>query len=292
VVEYSLKNWQLTAELVGLKVILGVVKVGNQFEYIFTEVIPTVLGTFIAFHVVAFDNFANYTSTVFSNLTGNIVNIFSNLKGLISGKTKWSDVWKPLTKGFEEEVLQWPGIAEREKGEFEKALEGEIGSVEDQWTKGLGEHLVKREKEAADAGQSVVDAIKGIFTTPDKIDPPEIGKPKPLVPTLSTDNLTLAITPEIKKAKAIRIGSAEDQLLRYGGPNVSALAALAAPPKANAVAGGIAKPAAPYVAPVTSPAKGMEEFWSGMKGEWKAQTDWLRRIETNTRTPMFATADF
>jgi hypothetical protein len=156
----------------------------------------------------------------------------------------------------------------------------------------VGKQYQRRDKIANFVGNTFKNIFQAVPLKLPTFAPPTIPNPPPIVPTLSTDNLTLGINVEIKKAKAIAVGSAESQLLRYA-PALARAAGVStgASPHSDGMSlfGGAAKPGSPSARPAASPSTGQAEFWAALNAEAKLQTDYLRKIETNTRTLQLAT---
>ena len=170
--EYGYKNWQDVATLAGLTVIESAVTVAGQVQHLFGEVIPEVvkwLGQ------VFFDAF-NYWTAVFKNFAGNVVAIFRNLPALIKGAMDWSDVWTPLTEGFEKTVRGLPQIAERQKGAFELALEVDIHRLGGKLSTGFAEFAAGRLEEMQQQTSAFNGAVAAIVGAGSGFKMPELPK--------------------------------------------------------------------------------------------------------------------
>lgn len=278
VAEYAIQHWADFFELVGTQVDLAVVQTANEIQYALQEVAATYVAYALTVMATKIGDFVSYTATVLENLGKNIASFFSNLPGLISGKTDWSQVWTPLTKGFQETVVQWPGIADREKGELEKQLEDENDFLTNNFAEGLAQHLTQRETEAKTTAQGVSDFFKNLFNfkSAPALKPPAIEKPGPLVPTLNPS--TLGVTIEPKLSKALRAGSAEAQALAFQFQFPTA------PPPPRAVGAG-----API--PPPNPTATDTKNERANQNAVREQT-YLDKIEKNTRQPVLAVAKF
>jgi hypothetical protein len=77
-----------------------------------------------------FTTILNFTTTVFSNMASNIVAFVKNIPALMKGDLKFSDIWTPLTDGFEMTLKELPQIAAFENGALTKAMSAEIAARE------------------------------------------------------------------------------------------------------------------------------------------------------------------
>ncbi len=299
VTEYVISHWRDVLDLAVTKAALGIVRFANQVQYFLVDVIPAVASWFADNWKEIFIDQFNFTTTIYANLARNIVRIIKNIPKLIKGDVTFGDLWTPLTDGFKATLKELPNIPERQLGDLEKALDQNVSDLEGRFSKGLGDHLTAKQKEAADAAKGIADGIKDVFKEEVKPLTPEIKPPEaPKVPpvkldaNLNNDNLKLTVTPEIKRAKAITFGSAEAQLLRLKVPE---LAKAAPKPGAAPAAPAPVAPAAPQPAAPTGPvspearqasyteSKGMEKWWAQYLAEAKKQTSTLDKIEQNTR---------
>lgn len=219
---YVISHWKEGIEIVGLEVILAFVRIGNQAQYIFGTVIPAIAVWFANNWKDIFRDMWNVTVTIFSNLASNIVNIIKNIPKLIKGQVSFGELWTPLTDGFKSSLKELPDIPAREMGALEKALDTQVSDLEAKYGQGLGDHLAEKQQQAKDVAKKVTDTFKDLTIQPPKIEKPKIPAPDApkIIPQLTPDNLSLTITPEIKHAKALRVGSAEAQLARYAEPRL------------------------------------------------------------------------
>jgi hypothetical protein len=128
--EFAFQNWRDVLELAALKVLLGIVTFANQVVHFFTVVIPAVTTWFANNWRDIFTDVFNFTATVFTNLANNIVNIVKNIPGLITGAVSFSDLWTPLTDGFESSLKELPEIAERQMGPLEESLSDQVDGLQ------------------------------------------------------------------------------------------------------------------------------------------------------------------
>lgn len=167
-----------TWQLVSTDMELAVVRFANQTAYFFTEVIPATAIWFANNWRDIFTTVFNWTTTVFGNLASNIVNIISNIPGLISGSVSFSDLWTPLTDGFESSLKELPKIAERQAGPLEDSLQHQADALRESYGKGLGDYLAEHQQKVADSVKAATDAIKPAEIPAPKIDPPKVDIPK------------------------------------------------------------------------------------------------------------------
>jgi tape measure domain-containing protein len=253
VAEFAMNNWRDVADLAVTKAMLGIVTFANQVQYFFTDVIPATLTWFAENWRDILTDVFNLSTTVFSNLASNIGSILSNLPGLIAGTTSFSELWTPLTDGFEATLKEFPKIAEREVGGLEAALAADADALSAQLGKGLGEHLAARDKLAEEAAKRITNTLTSDVA---KVEAPEIEAPKveapelptidpiQLTPELTEDTLTVKVNPEIGKATALTAGSAEAQRAMVLGRLMDRQAAAPKPP-AQPVAPKPAQPEGP-----------------------------------------------
>ncbi|QNN24333.1 hypothetical protein HED60_19335 [Planctomycetales bacterium ZRK34] len=158
-VEFAVNNWQAVLQLAALKGATSVVRFGAQIRHAFTTVIPTVLSWFADNWKDIFKTIYNYTTTVFSNLASNIVNIISNLPGLITGSTDWSEVWTPLTEGFESAIKELPDIPPRQIGQLEASLQSEVDVMQGQLGQSLAEFIAGKDTDASKVASSITSSL-------------------------------------------------------------------------------------------------------------------------------------
>jgi tape measure domain-containing protein len=281
---FALENWRTVVDIVFSKALLGIVTFANQTVYFFTDVIPGVATWFANNWRDIFTTVANFTATVFSNIANNIVKVISNIPGLISGSVSFSDLWTPLTDGFESSIKEMPAIAEREVGAFEASLSQQVTDLENKFGDGLAAKIMGNAGDAAATADGINKAINTI--TGKDIPTPTVEQPTdPLKfdAEITDPDQVLTITPELKAPKAIIAGSAESQMLRFLRPEV--LAATAKPGAAGAA--GMPAPKMPTAgggsAPGAAANKAMEDFWNQQLVEVRESNAQLKKIETNTR---------
>lgn len=143
-VEFGLKNWKQVVELVFLGASLSVVKFVNQVVHFFTDVIPGVLIWLGNNWRTILADVMNLSRTMFENMASNAVSVLKNLPGLITGEVSFSDLWRPLTDGFEITLSELPQIAKRQEGELERMLRQQVAEVGGGLAGGLGQFMEER----------------------------------------------------------------------------------------------------------------------------------------------------
>lgn len=134
-VVFAFLNWDLSAKTIGLSIYQSFVNLGNQISAFWTNTVTIAKWAWDNLGDIA-QTTLNYITTVFSNIGKNIVAIFSNLPGLISGSVSFSDLWTPLTDGFENEIKKWPDLITAQKAEFKdewRAIDKEWDSRTKEW---------------------------------------------------------------------------------------------------------------------------------------------------------------
>jgi phage-related protein len=99
----------------------------------------------------------SFTKNLFKNIGKNIVSVVKNIPALISGDKSITEMWTPLTKGFENSIKEMPKIAERQRGELEKSLASDVGRLGDQLGTAIGENVLRRQAEVTSAMKSIGD---------------------------------------------------------------------------------------------------------------------------------------
>ena len=161
VIEWRFANFRdiFVAGLVALQ--LAFVKSWNVIVHWLTKVVPDHLDWFARNWASIFTDVASFTSTVFSNMWDNVSNFFSNVWAWLSGsETNWE--WKGLTDGFESTMEALPKIAERHKGDLEKALETELGGL----VGGLSEDFDRRLAKNKEATEELFGVFSGTSGEP------------------------------------------------------------------------------------------------------------------------------
>lgn len=217
-IAWGLTHWQEIVAWVGLSVELVFVRLGNQIEYVLTEVIPPYLVWFGENWQNILLDVANLTDTVFTNLTANVIAIFSSLPDLIAGKVSFAELWTPLTDGFQSTLSELPKIAERQAGPLEKSLSDSVAGLQ----KGMGESLNEYLKKQNDKAKSATDGLKsslgdlgqGLKYAAIQIPKPTADATAPQKPDTQPAQTTAAAA--TKRADAIVSESAASLRLQFG----------------------------------------------------------------------------
>jgi hypothetical protein len=300
VASYVITHWRDAVQLVLVKAAYGIVKFANEVQYFFTEVIPAVVRWFADdWQNILRDVFV-WTTTVFSNLAKNIVNVIKNIPKLLKGEVSFSDLWTPLTTGFERASKQLV-VPERQIGGMEKELGDEAARLGTAFETGLAEHLDRKRKEAEAAAKGIAAGVGDALKPPaGKVEAPKIEAPEPpkvesvkLDAMLNEDNLTLTVKPEVKQAKAVIAGSAEAMLLQHLAPSLGKPGGGGnAPGGAGGPGAGLTQPKAPSPAPTRAMQDVAREMMEKLLEEARRQTGHLGRIEQNTRPGQLQVAAF
>jgi hypothetical protein len=287
VATYSFTHIGDVAQLVGTTIQLWMVQAYDKVKYIFGTAIPAVVFWLADNWQSAIVDLVNGTMQALGNMAQSVINIFSNLPDLIAGNVSFDSLWVPLSKGFQSQLKSWPEIAAQGFDPVEDALAKKVDGLNDRIGGGLGGFLAQQQTASDKAAKELGDKLKKIGTD---FDAPHL---KPLVfdATVNPSNLTVGITPEIRKAKAMLSGSAESLAARFNTPIVAAGAGgPIIPPVQPNGAGPIAanastQPPAPRVAGTNGAAS------AASNAADKAHNDqlvianqWLYKIELNTRT--------
>lgn len=146
-IEFTIVHWRELLELNTLQAFKSLVSFADGTRHFFTEVIPAVLDWFASNWRDIFTTLFDWTFTVFTNLAGNLVEILKNIPGLIAGTVDFSEIWTPLTEGFQTSIRALPDIPERQMTELEKQLQSDIsriqGNLSKEWDAFQSERLGK-----------------------------------------------------------------------------------------------------------------------------------------------------
>ncbi|HEX8348646.1 MAG TPA: tape measure protein [Hymenobacter sp.] len=155
---WAIANWRDIAELALTSYALGIVRAGNETEYVFGTVIPayaTWLGSNLG---NIFTDIGNLATTTFSNLADNIVKVMSNLPGLLSGAVSFGDLWTPLTDGFKSTLSELPQIAQRQAGALEQSLQGQRDALANNLTNSWANSVTDAQRQSG----ALAGGIKGL----------------------------------------------------------------------------------------------------------------------------------
>lgn len=206
---YSFTHWRDVAALAATEVALFVVRTGNQIQYTFTEVIPSLLDWFASNWRDIFTTLWNYTTAVFTNMGKNIANFFTGVWSMLKGDG-FDFQWTALTEGFESTLKELPKIAQRQVGPLEKSLQDQADTLKGAFQMGLGDYLNEQARKSKSVSDKITkgmnnafDAIRAPVIPPAKLDIQANTQPLQDVGTAAqkaSDNL-----------KAMFAGSAEAQ---------------------------------------------------------------------------------
>ena len=180
---FYLNNFGDLMDLAATSAIYQVVRLGNQIEYTFTEVIPGLLYWLKDNWWDIFKTIGSLTASVFTNMASNIWKFFGAVKDWMMGKG-FSFDWTPLTDGFKNSIKELPKIAARQAGPLEQALADQQKALEFKLGKGLADALAKNKKIGEDAAKGIQNAMK---PPPEPDKPPEPNKPPVINTNLNLD---------------------------------------------------------------------------------------------------------
>lgn len=126
--EFAMDNFSTIFGVITDYLAYRIVKFGNDFIYVFTELLPAAIMWLNREWRNIFVDIFNFTTTVFANLATNIGELVKNIPKLLKGEMKFSDLWsgldKELTKGFQSRTNKFV-MPKREIGEIERLLKEE-----------------------------------------------------------------------------------------------------------------------------------------------------------------------
>jgi len=291
VLGYVMSNWREGIDLVMTNATLAVVRFGNQAEWVFADAIPAALGFLYRQSGNILRDIASLYMTVWGNIAGNVVNVLKNLPALIKGQVNFADLWTPITEGFQSAITEAFVLPDRVKGQWEKELEDQSNVLGDAYSKGMSDAINKTGDQARKATDAIGKGMSEAMKPPTSVQAPKVDPPK--VPDLNLkakvnpETLAMTVTPEIRLAKAVRVGSAEAAMLRLAGGAGGAMAIPAAirppapPPPPTAAAAAAAAAAGATAGGATG------DWWRDQMreqlNELKKNGGYLDRIERNTR---------
>lgn len=159
---FAFQNWRQILEIGLLQATLGIVSFGNQVQYVFTEVIPGLLTWFGDNWRELFTDWLAFNKAVWTNLATNAAQFFKALWSWMNGDG-FNFEWKGLTEGFKSTLKELPKIAERQKGDLEKALGSQITGLQDQLGVSFDLFIADRVRRTGDAASSIVGSILSAF---------------------------------------------------------------------------------------------------------------------------------
>lgn len=218
ILAWSLDNFGLLVKFVATGAAYQVVKLGNQFVYFFTDVIPGVLSWFATNWRDIFTTIYNFYASVWTNIGKNLANFAKSLWSFLKGDG-FNFKWTGLLEGFENTVKEMPKIAERQIGPLEKSLGDSTAAMGEKIGTGLSDYLTAQERAAKDTAGNIAGWLdKTLEQKP--IETPQPQAPKPIPVTADTSQIEEALGGVEQQAKEtaasiglIVAGSAEAQQL-------------------------------------------------------------------------------
>jgi hypothetical protein len=215
---FAFANWKSVVELAGVGVMLRIVTIGNQIQYVFTEVAPALLSWFADNWQSIFKTLFDFTAAVFTNMGANVWNFFKAVGSWLAGDG-FSFEWTGLTEGFESSVKELPQIMERQTGPLEQALQDQQAGLEQQLGAGLADALAKNQQAGKDAADTLAKAMQpGSGPGQTDIKPPNIPPATFDVDTSEAEDklkgvgdVAKSTGDQIKDVASIGFGSAEQQ---------------------------------------------------------------------------------
>jgi tape measure domain-containing protein len=244
---YAITHWKDGLDIALVEVAASMSGMQDRADYVMQAMVYGVEYVSRNWRTILTD-LMNFNLVTFENMSSNVVAIFSNLPGLISGKAKFGDIWKPLTEGFKSSVTEAFKLPDFADSKLTSDLKTAAAGMEAAFGKGLGESIAGKADNAKKAAQGAADWLKKAFgigskpITP-KIDTGKAPPPftvKPVVP----DGSKVSLAVELKRADVVRFGSAESQLLSHefaigmNSPAAPVPTAPAPPPSPNDTRGG------------------------------------------------------
>lgn len=212
---YAITHWRDLVEMAGVGVLLSLARIGNQVQYVFTEVIPALLTWFADNWTQIFTDIANFNATVFTNMAKNVANFFAAVWGAMKGEG-FNFEWTALAEGFEATLQELPKIAERQMGPIEAGLQREADRLGASFSKGLGEYLAEQDAVAKGLADGITGAAGALADSlMPKIELPTVGA-TPFAPmTTALDDVTAKAKEANNALGAVLSGSAQGQLLKF-----------------------------------------------------------------------------
>lgn len=136
---FVFKNWNLLVQRATTSALLSVVSFSNRVVHLFSTVIPTWLVWFADNWRDIFTDIATLTGTIAGNIWNNLSNLWDAIAGLFRGEG-FQFEWVGLTEGFESAIKELPRIAEREIGQLEGTLKGQLDGLTRQLDKAAADH--------------------------------------------------------------------------------------------------------------------------------------------------------
>lgn len=199
VVAWSLDNFGMLVEFVSVGAAYQVVKLGNQFVYFFTDVIPGVLSWFANNWRDVFTTIFNFYASVWTNIGKNLANFAKQLWSFLKGDG-FNFKWTGLLTGFENTVKEMPKIAERQIGPLEQALGDKTSELGNKIGTGLSDYLTAQERAAKDTADNIAGWLDDTLN-PKGLEVPTPETPKPIPITADTAPMEEALAGVESQAK-------------------------------------------------------------------------------------------
>jgi hypothetical protein len=213
---YAITHWRDLVQMAAVNVLLSLARLGNQIEYLFTQVIPAHLLWLANNWLNIFIDMARGTDAVLTNMGKNLTSFIAAVWNMLQGG-EFDFQWTGLLEGFESTLTELPRILDRQMGPVEAGLQREADRLGESFSKGLGQYLAEQDA----AAQGLAEGMKGAGSaladalTP-KIDVPGGGAGGPFGGyAKSLDGVTAAATKAKSALGAVLAGSAQGQLLRF-----------------------------------------------------------------------------
>lgn len=172
--EFAFGNIERIIQTVFVNAAYATVNFFEVWKYRLTVQVPAYFNWLLENWKNILTDMFNFGKMTFLNLGTNIGSIFSNIGKIIKGEIGVSELWKPLTEGFESALTELPKIPEREIGGLEMSLGIAANAANNALQKDFAEFRDKRLeelfpldklepkllKDAEDAGTTIENSIK------------------------------------------------------------------------------------------------------------------------------------
>lgn len=169
--EYMIKNWKSTLLIAFGEAMLWILKMSDEWDYLFDEVIPGLLSWFEDNFSRIIDNSLDAAQQMFMNFTDNVKSIFSALWAYISGST--SEIkfdLKPLVGQMKNQLDELPQFKGPQASEATQGLDKVLTNLENQYEQGFGDFYKQQKDKLNNQSSSIYDALFNT-KTPDKATP-------------------------------------------------------------------------------------------------------------------------
>lgn len=162
----AVENWREVAEYSAKAFVLAMVQAYEGVKHFFGEALPQYLDWFGRNWKNIFYDAGQIVVTIFKNTWENVKNFWDAIVGLFSGDGFQFDM-TPLLDGFQSVTEELPRIAERVKGEYERALEGELSDLGDKIGTSFQKNLERnRQRNGSSPARPDASAPPSIITNP------------------------------------------------------------------------------------------------------------------------------